>query len=645
MSRDEHPDQPGPETPGPAAPGSPDEPRHEAPLLIEDYAVVGDTSTMALIGRDGSVDWLCLPRFDSSACFAKLLGDERHGRWQIVPRHWSEGVVRTMTRRYLPGTLVLETVYETDAGRVRVTDAMPPRDGHADLIRRIEGLDGEVEMAMRWVVRFAYGSAVPWMQRIEDDEGMPAVSAVAGPDAVLLRGDVLPEPDRRQHHRAHHTYFTVGAGDTVDLTMSWFPSHEPMPHRHDVGEGLERTVKYWTEWSARMTYDGPYAEAVERSLITLKAMTYHPTGGIVAAPTTSLPEQIGGSRNWDYRFCWLRDATLVLSALVCNGYTEEAGEWRSWLLRAIAGSPDQLQIMYGLAGERQLPELELGWLPGYERSGPVRIGNAASNQFQLDVYGEVAAALYSAREAGLPGDKISWDVMCAALLHLEEVKDLPDSGLWEVRGPERHFTFSKVMVWVAFDRAVRSVEEMGAVGDADRWRRLRDQVHEEVCTQGWNEELGAFTQYYGGTELDASVLVMPTVGFLPGDDPRFVSTLAAVERQLRTGPFMKRYETSEHIDGLPPGEGHFLACSFWLVSALAHVGRVDEAREVFEQLLDLRNDVGLLAEEYDPVAKRMTGNFPQAFSHLALVEAAVTLAGVAGGSGPGDAGTTPGTTP
>jgi GH15 family glucan-1,4-alpha-glucosidase len=606
----------------------------ELGLLIEDYAVVGDTSTMALIGRDGSVDWLCLPRFDSSACFANLLGDESNGRWQVVPRHWSEGAVLRTSRRYRPGTLVLETEYETATGRVRVTDAMPPRDGHADLIRRIEGLEGQVEMAMRWVVRFAYGAAVPWMRRITDEEGIAAVSAVAGPDAVLLRGHVLPEPDRREAHRAHHTYFMVKDGETVDLTMSWYPSHEPMPHCHDVGEGLARTEQFWTDWTAKSTYDGRYAEAVERSLITLKAMTYQPTGGIVAAPTTSLPEQIGGPRNWDYRFCWLRDATLVLSALVGSGYVEEAGEWRAWLMRAVAGAPDQLQIMYGLSGERLLPELELPWLTGYEDSRPVRIGNAASAQFQLDVYGEVAAALYAASLGGLARDDIAWSFMCAALDHLETVMDRPDSGLWEVRGPERHFTFSKVMVWVAFDRAVRSVEELGARGKVEHWRELRDRMHAQVCEQGWNEELGAFTQYYGGTELDAAVLVMPMVGFLPGTDPRFVSTLEAVERALRTGPFMKRYETAEHIDGLPPGEGAFLACSFWLVSALAHVGRVEEAEQLFEQLLELRNDVGLLAEEYDPEAGRMTGNFPQAFSHLALVEAAATLAtmGAAGSS-------------
>ena len=613
----------------------------ERGLLIEDYAVVGDTCTMALIGNDGSVDWLCLPRFDSEACFAKLLGDEDNGRWQVCPRHLSEGAVRRTSRRYLPGTLVLETEWETDTGTVRLTDAMPPRDRHADLIRRIEGIDGEVEMAMRWVVRFGYGSAVPWVRRITDDEGNEGVLAVAGPDAVVLRGDVLPEPDRRGHDRAHHTYFTVRAGDTVDLAMSWFPSHEPMPHRHSVGDGLRRTTQFWTEWSGRSTYTGDYADAVQRSLITLKGMTYQPTGGIVAAPTMSLPEEIGGTRNWDYRYCWLRDATLVLSALVSAGYTEEAGRWREWLLRAVAGDPEQLQILYGLSGERLLPELELDWLAGYEGSRPVRLGNAAAEQFQLDVYGEVMSALFAAHQAGLPADSgVAWSVARAVLRHLETIAFRPDSGLWEVRGPERHFTYSKIMSWVAFDRAVRAVEDYHAEGPVEHWRELRDRIHAEICDQGWNADLGAFTQYYGGAELDASLLVIPTVGFLPGDDPRFTSTVAAIERTLRRGVFVDRYETKEHIDGLPPGEGAFLACSFWLVSALALGGRVAEARELFEGLLELRNDVGLLAEEYDPERGRMTGNFPQAFSHLALVEAATTLHAV--GSTTSGQGTTKG---
>jgi len=600
----------------------PDEPG----LLIEDYAVVGDTQTMALVGSNGSLDWLCMPRFDSAAMFAALLGDEENGRWQICPRGLSEGVVRRTTRRYREATLVLETEWETATGVVRLIDAMPPRDGHIDIVRRIEGVSGHVEMAMRWVIRFGYGEVVPWVRRIDDTDGRPALLAIAGPDAVVLRGDILPEPDRRGGDLAHHASFTVRAGETVDSAMLWFPSHEELPHAHPVGQSINETERFWQEWSARSTYDGPYAEAVQRSLITLKAMTYAPTGGIVAAPTTSLPEAIGGSRNWDYRYCWIRDAALSLRALLTAGYVEEAEQWRSWLLRAVAGSPEQLQIMYGIAGERKLPETELPWLSGYEGSGPVRIGNGASTQFQLDVYGELLLALYEARTAGLDADPLAWSVVTALLGHLEQVKNDPDAGLWEVRGPERRFTQSRVMVWVAFDRAVRAVEVLGHTGDVELWRRLRDEVHAEVCAFGWNAEVGSFTQYYGGTELDASVLIMSKVGFLAGDDPRMVSTIDAVCRTLRHGALVDRYVTHEDVDGLPPGEGSFLACSFWLVEALALAGRVEEATDLFEQLLDLRNDVGLLAEQYDADLGRMTGNFPQAFSHLALVDAAATLA-------------------
>ncbi|MCW2725492.1 MAG: glycoside hydrolase family 15 protein [Frankiales bacterium] len=597
----------------------------EPGLRIEDYAVIGDTHTMALVGCDGSVDWLCQPRFDSAASFAKLLGDEDNGRWQVCPRNLALGAVRRTSRRYRSGTLILETEWETDTGVVRLTDAMPPRDRHADIVRRVEGVSGEVEMAMRWVVRFGYGSAVPWVRRLSDPWGNPCLVAIAGPDALVLRGDVLPRADHRGKDRAHHAHFTVRAGETVDLSLMWFPSNEAMPHLPAVGDALARTQAYWVDWCSASTYQGRYVEPVQRSLIVLKGMTFEPTGGIVAAPTTSLPEQIGGSRNWDYRYCWLRDATLVLNALLLAGYTGEAASWRNWLLRAVAGAPEQLQILYGLAGERLLPEIELPWLPGYADSDPVRIGNAAASQFQLDVYGEVISALFAAAKAGLKHDGFSWPVQRALVAHLETVRHLPDSGLWEVRGPERHFTYSKVMVWVGFDRAVRSVEELGLDGPVERWRELRDEVHAEICEKGWNDEVGAFTQYYGGTEIDASLLVMPSVGFLPGDDPRCLATLDAIERTLRHGPFVDRYETKEQVDGLPPGEGSFLACSFWLVSALAHAGRVDEATKVFEELLDLRNDVGLLAEEYDADLGRMTGNFPQAFSHLALVEAAATL--------------------
>ncbi len=603
-------------------------------LRIEDYAVVGDKHTMALVGINGSVDWLCLPRFDSDACFTALLGDEDNGRWQVCPRGYADGVVKRTTRRYRPGTLVLETEWETDTGVVRLVDAMPTENQHTDFVRQVIGVEGEVEMAMRWVIRFGYGSVMPWVRRLVDDDGFDALLAIAGPDAVVLRGDVLPRADRRSEDKAHHAYFTVKAGEQVDLSLMWFPSHQSMPHVHDVTNSIRKTEEQWQEWSARSTYDGPHKDAVGLSLLALKAMTYQPTGGIVAAPTTSLPEEIGGQRNWDYRFCWLRDASLALSALLSAGYTAEAHAWREWLLRAVAGAPDQVRIVYGLAGERHLPEEELYWLPGYEGSRPVRTGNAASRQFQLDVYGEMAAAFFMAAEQGLDGDKFSWAVQRAGLEYLETVLDRPDRGIWEVRGPERHFVHSRVMVWVAFDRAVRMVEDFGWDGDAARWRELRDQVHAEVMEKGWNEEVGAFTQYYGGTELDASVLVMPAMGFLPGDHPRMLSTIEAINAKLRRGPLVDRYETVEAIDGLPPGEGAFLACSFWLVTALAHAGRRQEATELFDELLELRNDVGLLAEEYDGDLGRMTGNFPQAFSHLALVEAAMALAAAQEGDSP-----------
>lgn len=619
----------------------------EPGLRIEDYAVVGDTHTMALVGSNGSIDWLCMPRFDAQAMFAALLGDEGNGRWQICPRGLSDGVVLRTTRRYREGTLVLETEWETATGVVRLVDAMPPRNGHADIVRRVEGVRGEVEMAMRWVIRFGYGAVVPWVRREQAEDGTEVLLAVAGPDAVVLRGDVLPTADERGD-RAHHAYFTVREGQVVDSTMVWYPSHQPAPHPVDVGSALVHTEEHWTDWSRRSTYAGPYASAVERSLITLKAMTYAPTGGIVAAPTTSLPEAIGGARNWDYRYCWIRDAALCLHSLLDCGYTEEAERWRDWLLRAVAGSPDQMQIMYGLAGERTLPESELPWLRGYEDSLPVRIGNGAAAQFQLDVYGELLSALHLAVERGLPADRFAWAVQKAVLGHLERVRKEPDSGLWEVRGPERRFTHSQVMVWVAFDRAVRTAEQLGLDGDVDRWRALRDEVHAEVCEHGWNAEVGAFTQAYGGSALDASLLVLAKVGFLPGDDPRVRSTVDVISRELRRGPLVDRYAThvevdGASVDGLEPGEGSFLACSFWLVEALALSGRVEEATALFEELLELRNDVGLLAEEYDGALGRMTGNFPQAFSHLALVDAAIVLAGLDGSSG-GDRGTPPGRT-
>ena len=601
----------------------------EPQLLIEDHAVIGDTHTMALVASDGSIDWLCLPRFDSAACFASLLGDERNGRWQVCPAGLAEGVVRRTTRTYREGTLVLETEWETDTGVVRLVDAMPPRDGHADLVRRVEGVRGTVEMAMRFTVRFGYGKDVPWVRRTYDEQGHPMIIAVAGPDALALRGDVLPEPDV-DHDHSHHAHFTVAAGESVNLSLAWYPSHERVPHLHDVVEGIAETELFWRDWSDRSTYRGPYAEVVQRSLITLKALTYAPTGGIVAAPTTSLPEEVGGLRNWDYRFCWLRDATLVLQALLSAGYDSEARDWTNWLLRAVAGSPEQLQIMYGVAGERLLPEISLPWLSGYQQSRPVRIGNAASEQFQLDVYGEVLSALHDARAAGIlaADDDDAWALQRAVLGRLVEVMHEPDSGLWEARSEPQHYVHSRVMVWVAFDRAVQAVETYGLAGDVELWRTLRDEVHAEVCERGWDAERQTFTQHFGSTSLDAAVLIMPSVGFLPGDDPRVVSTIAAVTRTLRHGCLVDRYDGGEASDGLKGTEGSFLACSFWLVSALALAGELEQARELFEELLGLCNDVGLLAEEHD--GQSMLGNFPQAFSHLALVDAATTLAEVGG---------------
>ena len=502
---------------------------HEPGLRIEDHAVVGDTYTMALIARDGSIDWLCLPRFDSAACFASLLGDEDNGRWQICPRGLAEGAVTRTSRRYREGTLVLETEWETATGVVRLIDAMPPRDGHANLIRRVEGVSGEVEMAMRYTVRFGYGKDIPWVHRIIDSDGREGLLAVTGPDALVLRGDVLPQTDHSQAH-SHHAHFTVVPGEVVDFSLCWYASHKEVPHMHDVGEGIAETEAFWHEWAEGSRYTGGYGDAVQRSLLTLKALTYAPTGGIVAAATTSLPEFVGGSRNWDYRYCWLRDATLALLALLSAGFHEEAESWTNWLLRAVAGSPEQLQIMYGVAGERMLPESELPWLPGYEGSSPVRVGNEASEQFQLDIYGEVMSALHVARTAGIlaDDDDDAWALQRAILRRLVEVMDEPDSGLWEVRSEPRHYTHSRVMVWVAFDRAIKDVEAHGLDGPVDLWRTLRDQVHAEVCERGWNEQCQSFVQYYGGETLDAALLIMAAVGFLPPDDPRFISTVDAV---------------------------------------------------------------------------------------------------------------------
>ncbi|MFP5364535.1 MAG: glycoside hydrolase family 15 protein [Thermoleophilia bacterium] len=580
---------------------------------IEDYALIGDTQTAALVARDGSIDWLCLPRFDSGACFAALLGGERHGRWRVSP---PAGQVREIRRRYRPGTLVLETEYATDTGVARVTDCMPVRGDGADVVRVVEGLTGRVELELELVLRFDYGRSVPWVQR--DGHG---IVAIAGPDAMRLRSGV----PTTGHDLRTSAQLAVGAGDRVPFVLTWHPSHEPAPADIDPIAATEQTADWWREWTRSARVPSRWSEAVERSLITLKALTYAPTGAIVAAPTTSLPEQLGGERNWDYRFCWLRDAALTLLVLVDAGKLDEARSWRDWLLRAVAGRPSDMQIMYGVAGERRLTEVQLDWLPGYEDSRPVRIGNAASQQFQIDVFGEVMDALLQAREAGLDPDHEAWKVQLALLEHLEQVWVQPDEGIWEMRGPRRHFVHSKVMAWVAFDRAIKTVERTDLDGPVERWQRVRAQIHAEVCERGFDAARGTFTQSYGSHALDAATLLIALEGFLAPDDPRVHGTIDAIQRELVEDGFVLRYRTDEAADGLVPGEGTFLACSFWLVDALALTGRHDEALALFERLLALRNDVGLLAEEYDPTARRLIGNFPQAFSHVGLVSSAMLL--------------------
>jgi GH15 family glucan-1,4-alpha-glucosidase len=582
---------------------------------IEDYALIGDCQTAALVGRDGSIDWLCWPRFDSPACFAALLGEPQHGRWKIS----ACGEDVRVKRRYRENTLVLETEFETAQGAVTLIDFMPMHQRHSDLVRMVVGRRGRVRMEMEFILRFDYGSMVPWVTRLPGGNG---VRAIAGPDMVGLYS-----PVRLQGHGlTTHASFEVQAGATVPFVLVHAASHEEeLPPSLDAAEALRHTEAFWQEWCARCDAGGEWGEAVRRSLVTLKALTYAPTGGIVAAPTTSLPERLGGVRNWDYRFCWLRDATLTLLALLDAGYAQEAGDWRKWLLRAAAGSPDQMQIMYGLAGERRLPEWEVGWLPGYQGSAPVRVGNAAASQLQLDVYGEVIDALHQARKSGLAADEASWDLQRTLLEHLEQVWRRPDHGMWEVRGPPRHFTYSKIMCWVAFDRAVKAIEEFGRPGPLERWRAVRAAIHQDVCRNGVCAARGCFVQSYGSDELDASLLLVPITGFLPVSDARVAATLEAVHRDLTVDGLVLRYRTRETLDGLPSGEGVFLACSFWLVDTLCMQGRLEEARALFGRLIALRNDVGLLAEEYDPRAGRMLGNFPQAFSHVALVNSALGL--------------------
>jgi GH15 family glucan-1,4-alpha-glucosidase len=581
---------------------------------LEDYALIGDCETAALVARNGSIDWLCWPRFDSSACFAALLGGPQHGRWLVAAVDDNARI----TRRYRNNTLIVETQIETADACVTLIDFMPPRGRNSDLVRLVRGDRGRMRMRTELVLRFDYGRAVPWVNRLPDG----TFSAIAGPDMVVLHTPVA------LHGRDLTTVgeFDVDAGTTTPFVLTHGPSHRPPPHAIDPDKALSSTEAFWEEWAARTQSTGEWCEAVTRSLITLKALTYAPTGGIVAAPTASLPEQLGGIRNWDYRFCWLRDATLTLLALMNAGYHDEARAWRDWLLRAAAGAPSQLQIMYGLAGERRLTEYEIPWLPGYESSAPVRIGNAAHDQLQLDVFGEVMDALHQARRAGLRPREADWAFQRAVLEHLETIWNQPDHGMWEVRGGPQQFTFSKVMAWVALDRGIRAVEHAGVDGPLERWRAVRQTIHDEVCTRAFDSRLGSFVQAYGSRELDASLLLIPTVGFLPPSDPRVRGTVEAVEHHLLRDGFVRRYDTKRTDDGLPEGEGAFLACSFWLADAYALVGRTADARQLFERLLSLRNDVGLLAEEYDGRAGRLVGNFPQAFSHVALVNTAHNLA-------------------
>ena len=586
------------------------------PLRIEDYAIIGNCETAALVGRDGSIDWLCLPRFDSAACFSALLGGPEHGRWLVAP---TQNDVKT-TRQYLSDTLILETVFTTADGSVSLTDFMYRRNGSSELVRIVRGLRGEVPMRTEMIVRFDYGAVVPWASQQDDGR----LLFIAGPDRLLLDTAV------KTHGEDLRTLgdFTVREGEEASFVLNWSQSFHAAPpplSEADLVEARKQVHSFWTGWVGAFKPPEHWREAVLRSLLTLKALAHWETGGIVAAATTSLPEQLGGPRNWDYRYCWLRDATFTLYALIGAGNLDEAKAWHEWLLRAVAGSPDDLQIVYGVAGERRLEEYEIPWLPGYEGATPVRIGNGAVRQLQLDVYGEVLDAFYVARRAGLSTSDATWALECGLVLHLEKIWREPDEGIWEVRGGRRHFTHSKVMAWVAFDRAVRSIEEFGLAGPLDRWREVRSAIHAEVCEHGYDYKQNSFVQSFGDTSLDASLLLIPIVGFLPPDDPRVRGTVAAIESTLVRDGFVLRYHTHSTVDGLPPGEGAFLACSFWLVDAYVLLGRYEEARALFERLLALRNDVGLLAEEYDPHSGRQLGNFPQAFSHLALINAAHSL--------------------
>jgi GH15 family glucan-1,4-alpha-glucosidase len=594
--------------------------RHESfaceecmPLKIENYALIGDLHSAALVGNDGSIDWLCLPRFDSGACFCGLLGEDKNGHFRIAP---ADPILRS-NRRYLPDTLVVETEFETATGVVRLIDFMPPRTRQPDVVRIVTGIRGRVKVELRCVIRFDYGKIIPWVTHT--DRG---IRAVAGPDCLELTSPVPLHGEDLQTVAE----FEISAQQRLPFVLTWFPSHQvELPPPIDPEQALEHTLAFWRRWAGHCTYQGPYREAVVRSLITLKALTYAPTGGLVAAATSSLPEHWGGQRNWDYRFCWLRDATFTLYALVNAGYAEEAHAWCEWLLRAVAGEPSQMQIMYGIAGERRLNELELPWLPGYENSKPVRIGNAAYGQLQLDVFGEIMDMLHAGIRVGITPTPTIWELQRLLLDRLGTLWQEPDEGIWETRGPRRHFTYSKIMAWVAFDRGIKMAERFSLTAPLSHWRTQRKAIHADVCNHGFNPDIGAFTQYYGSNTLDASLLAIPHLGFLRITDPRVRSTIAAIQEGLDMGGLIMRYKTEDADDGMPPGEGAFLLCSFWMADNFFLMGQRTAAKRLFERLLSLRNDVGLLSEQYDPIRKRMLGNFPQAFSHVALINTAYNL--------------------
>ncbi len=588
------------------------------PLAIEDYGLIGDCSSCALVGRNGSIDWLCWPRFDSAACLAALVGSEENGRWLVAPVEAAQA-----TRSYRDGGMVLQTLFTTAAGSVAVTDFMPVNSPVPSIVRIVEGRGGQVEMTSTLLLRFDYGNSIPWVTRLPErgTPGETGIVAVAGPHLVCLR-TVVPLAGEAM---ATVGRFTVAEGERVAFVLSYGPSHLAPPPLIDVEAALAHTEAFWSDWSGRCAYQGPHRDVVLRSMVTLKGLTFAETGGIVAAATTSLPEQLGGPRNWDYRFCWLRDAGLTLIAMMSGGYYEEARLWRDWLHRSIAGSPDQLQIMYGIAGERSLQEWEVPWLAGYQGAAPVRIGNAAAGQLQLDVYGEVITALHLARQENLREPGYGWSLQVALVEHLETIWQQPDEGMWEVRGGRRQFTVSKVFAWMAFDRTIRDCEQFGLEGAVQRWREVRDRIHAMVCEQGFSQAKGCFTQSFGSEALDAGLLLIPVTGFLPADDPRIVATVAAIERELMEDGFVLRYRTDSSVDGMPGTEGAFLACTFWLVDAYVLQGRYPEAQALFGRLVSLSNDLGLLSEEYDPRAKRLVGNFPQAFSHVGLINSAVNL--------------------